>query len=88
MHCPPHVMAPIVHPPKCCTQHYFQATVVPHIHPSHTTHVNHHLFQHQHYFPHTESVTNIAFFLVLVLVRSHGDVNPDETGTAMAVPVF
>ena len=58
MHCPPHVMAPIVHPPKCCTQHYFQATVVPHIHPSHTTHVNHHLFQHQHYFPHTESVVS------------------------------
>ncbi|RAK18951.1 spore coat protein D [Anoxybacillus vitaminiphilus] len=52
----PNVTAPIVHPAKCCTQHHFQATIVPHIHPSHTTHVNHHLFQHQHYFPHTESV--------------------------------
>ncbi|AEH47688.1 CotD family spore coat protein [Parageobacillus thermoglucosidasius] len=58
MHCVPHVVAPIVHPPRCCVQHHFQATVVPHIHPSHTTHVNHHFFQHQHYFPHTESVVN------------------------------
>ncbi|MFS8631489.1 MAG: spore coat protein [Bacillales bacterium] len=58
MHCIPHVVGPIVHPPRCYVQHHFQATVVPHVHPSHTTHVNHHLFQHQHYFPHTESVVN------------------------------
>lgn len=54
----PHVMAPIVHPPKCCQQHCCETTIVPHIHPSHTQFVNHHLFQHHHYFPHTESVEN------------------------------
>jgi spore coat protein D len=58
MFCRPHVVAPIIHPPQCCVQHHFDATIVPHIHPSHTTHVNHHLFQHQHYFPHTESVVD------------------------------
>ncbi|MGG3843356.1 CotD family spore coat protein [Anoxybacillus kestanbolensis] len=58
MHCRPNMMPPIVHPTKCCTQHQVQTTIVPHIHPSHTTYVNHHLFQHQHYFPHTQSVVN------------------------------
>ncbi len=38
--------------------HTFQNTIVPHIHPSHTTTVNHHNFQHVHSFPHTESVVN------------------------------
>ncbi|MFS0782161.1 CotD family spore coat protein [Bacillus sp. 1P06AnD] len=33
-------------------------TVVPNIHPSHTTTVNKHIIQHQHYFPHTESCVN------------------------------
>ncbi|WP_370467595.1 CotD family spore coat protein [Rummeliibacillus sp. SL167] len=33
-------------------------TVVPHIHPSHTTTVNRHVINNQHYFPHTESVVN------------------------------
>ena len=32
--------------------------IVPHIHPSHTTCVNQHVFEHQHYFPHTTSVVN------------------------------
>ncbi|KAA0550184.1 spore coat protein CotH [Bacillus sp. BGMRC 2118] len=54
----PNIMAPIVHPTKYCVKHHFQTTIVPHIHPSHTTHVNHHMYQHNHYFPHTESVVN------------------------------
>lgn len=33
-------------------------TVVPHVHPSHTTTVNQHVFTHKHYFPHTQSVVN------------------------------
>ena len=33
-------------------------TVVPHVHPSHTTTVNKHVFTHKHYFPHTQSVVN------------------------------
>jgi len=51
-------MPPIVHPTKCCTQHHCFKTIVPHIHPSHTQHVNHHMYQHMHYYPHTESVAN------------------------------
>ncbi|PLT35261.1 hypothetical protein CUU64_05815 [Bacillus sp. V5-8f] len=35
--------------------------VVPHVHPSHTTNVNQHVFTHQHYFPHTASVVNQCF---------------------------
>ena len=33
-------------------------TVVPHVHPSHTTTVNKQVFTHKHYFPHTQSVVN------------------------------
>ncbi|MFT4414168.1 CotD family spore coat protein [Fredinandcohnia humi] len=54
----PHVMQPIVHPTKCCVKHHCATTIVPHIHPSHTQHVNRHMFQHMHYYPHTESVAN------------------------------
>jgi spore coat protein D len=54
----PNMVAPIVHPTKCCVQHHHCTTIVPHIHPSHTTNVNHHMYQHNHYFPHTESVVN------------------------------
>jgi len=35
---------------------YRQNVIVPHIHPSHTTHFQHTHYIHQHYFPHTESV--------------------------------
>ncbi|MFD2445810.1 CotD family spore coat protein [Bacillus sp. CGMCC 1.16607] len=57
MFCRPNNILPaIVHPTKCCTNHTFANTIVPHIHPSHTTTVNHQNFQHKHYFPHTQSV--------------------------------
>jgi len=36
-------------------------TVVPHVHPSHTTTVNKHMINHQHYFPHTQSVVNECY---------------------------
>ncbi|WP_435799446.1 CotD family spore coat protein [Peribacillus asahii] len=36
-------------------------TVVPHVHPTHTTTVNKHVFTHQHYFPQTQSVVNQCF---------------------------
>lgn len=58
MFCQPNICPPIVHPTKCCVNHTFEKTIVPHIHPSHTTTVNHHLFEHQHYFPHTQSAVN------------------------------
>lgn len=58
MVCRPNVLRPIVHPTKCCVNHSFSKTIVPHIHPTHTTNVNHHLFEHQHYFPHTQSAVN------------------------------
>jgi hypothetical protein len=35
--------------------------VVPHVHPSHTTNVNKHVYTHQHYFPHTESTVNECY---------------------------
>jgi len=58
MHCRPKVMPPVVYPTKCCVNNHFDKTIVPHIHPSHTTNVNHHKFEHYHYYPHTESVVN------------------------------
>ncbi|EIJ78631.1 Spore coat protein CotD [Bacillus methanolicus PB1] len=59
MYCKPsHVLPAIVHPTKCCVDHNFVNNVVPHIHPTHTTTVNHINYQHQHYFPHSQSVVN------------------------------
>ena len=56
--CPSKVLPAIVHPTKCCTNHSCQNYVVPHIHPSHTTNINHEFYAHQHYYPHTESFAN------------------------------
>ncbi|WP_404442361.1 spore coat protein [Sutcliffiella horikoshii] len=56
--CRPNMMAPIVHPTKCCVKNLYSTTEVPHIHPSHTTYVNNQQFQHKHYFPHTDSMVD------------------------------
>jgi spore coat protein D len=58
MHCRPNILPTVVHPTKCCVNHTFTNNVVPHVHPSHTTTVNHINYQHQHYFPHTQSAVN------------------------------
>ncbi|AZU63107.1 CotD family spore coat protein [Neobacillus mesonae] len=49
------VTPPIIHPTTNYVNHTFSKTVVPHIHPVHTTTVNHHMFEHKHYCPHTSS---------------------------------
>lgn len=49
---------PVVHPTKYCDTHTFSTTVVPHIHPTHNTLINHQMIQNQHYFPQTQSVLN------------------------------
>jgi spore coat protein D len=46
---------PVIHPTKQIVNHTFSTTVVPHIHPTHTTTINHHMFQHKHYCPQTVS---------------------------------
>ncbi|NHC39145.1 spore coat protein CotD [Bacillus sp. MM2020_1] len=48
-------MPPVIHPTKQIVNHTFSTTVVPHIHPVHTTTVNHHMYQHKHYCPQTAS---------------------------------
>ncbi|MFD1707190.1 CotD family spore coat protein [Siminovitchia sediminis] len=58
VNCRTNVCPAIVHPTKCCVKHHFINNIVPEIHPTHTTHVNHINYEHQHYFPHTESVVN------------------------------
>ncbi len=49
------VTPPVIHPTTNLVNHTFSTTVVPHIHPVHTTTVNHHMYQHKHYCPHTSS---------------------------------
>jgi spore coat protein D len=59
MYCRPNnVMPAVVHPTKCCVNHTFSTTVVPHIHPTHTTNVHHNMIQHKHFFPQTQSNVN------------------------------
>jgi len=49
------MMPPVIHPTQNIVNHTFSTTVVPHIHPVHTTTVNHHMYQHKHYCPQTAS---------------------------------
>jgi spore coat protein D len=59
MYCrPTKVLPAIVCPTKCCVNHQFENIVLPVVHPSHTTNVNHTNIQKQHHFPHTQSVVN------------------------------
>lgn len=65
-HFPPQMHPAQYDPPRVSPTRQFVKTniyntVVPHIHPSHTTTVNKHMINHQHYFPHTESVVNETF---------------------------
>lgn len=61
MHCCSKVWPSVIHPTKCCTNHTCSNNIVPHIHPSHTTNVHHEHFQHNHYFPQTQSnVTDVT----------------------------
>ncbi|MEH7549022.1 MULTISPECIES: CotD family spore coat protein [Bacillaceae] len=48
-------LPPVIHPTQQIVNHTFSTTVVPHIHPVHTTTVNHHMYQHKHYCPQTAS---------------------------------
>lgn len=48
----------IVYPVKENVIHKCTEETVKHIHPSHTTVVNHHLVKNEHLFPHTTSVEN------------------------------
>lgn len=51
-------MPPVIHPTQQFVNHTFSTTVVPHIHPSHVTTVNHHMFQHKHYCTSSASCCN------------------------------
>ncbi|WP_010095529.1 spore coat protein [Ornithinibacillus scapharcae] len=48
----------IVYPTKHNVVHHCTEETVQHVHPSHTTIMNHHLIQNQHVFPHSTSVQN------------------------------
>ncbi|MBM7675228.1 CotD family spore coat protein [Gracilibacillus alcaliphilus] len=48
----------VVHPTKCNVVHTCSENVVNHIHPTHTTVVNHHL-PNQHYFPRSTSANQV-----------------------------
>jgi len=61
MHCRPNMVAPIVYPTKCCVNNTYSTTVVPHIHPTHTTNVHHQMYKHLHYYPQTQSFANETY---------------------------
>ncbi|RTR30479.1 spore coat protein CotD [Robertmurraya yapensis] len=61
--CKPHVsnvLPAVVHPTKQCVNQTFTNNIVPHIHPTHTTTVNHVNYQHQHFFPQTNSTETVV----------------------------
>ncbi|WP_100011250.1 CotD family spore coat protein [Lentibacillus sediminis] len=58
----PHCGCPkqIVHPTKHNCVNQYSESVVEHVHPSHTTVMNHHLVKNKHYYPHSTSVQNTS----------------------------
>lgn len=54
-YCKPRVLPPVVHPTRYCEDHRFSKTIVPHIHPQHIKKVDHHNYEHVHYYPHSYS---------------------------------
>ncbi|MFD2630142.1 CotD family spore coat protein [Oceanobacillus kapialis] len=50
----------VVHPTKYNCVNQYSESVVEHIHPSHTTVMNHHLVKNKHFYPHSTSVQNTA----------------------------
>lgn len=48
----------VVHPVKHNVVHRHTKEIVKHVHPSHTTVMNHHLVKNKHVFPHSTSVKN------------------------------
>ncbi|MBB6452249.1 spore coat protein D [Salirhabdus euzebyi] len=60
-HCKPTAVSPVetvVYPTKHCVKNTHSVNEVNHVHPAHTTVVNHHLQKNKHYFPHTTSFAN------------------------------
>lgn len=58
---PANVMPAQVSPTQNFVKENVFEHIVPHVHPSHTTTVNKHVYNHQHYFPHTESCVEECF---------------------------
>lgn len=50
---PPNFLPPIIYPSRNFVNTNQFIHIIPHIHPSHTTTVNQHLFKHVHYCPQT-----------------------------------
>src|SRR5690625_4481625 len=48
----------VIHPVKCNVVHCNSEETIKHVHPSHTTVVNHHLIKNEHVFPHSTSFEN------------------------------
>lgn len=56
--CADKMASPIIHPAMNNTVNTFSSTLVPHVHPQHTTIVNHHVMKHAHLYPQTTSYAN------------------------------
>ncbi|MCA0990657.1 CotD family spore coat protein [Guptibacillus hwajinpoensis] len=47
--------SPVVYPTKCCVKNHYYKHNVDHIHPTHIKNVHHHMYEHNHSYPLTES---------------------------------
>ncbi|MGG4267494.1 CotD family spore coat protein [Peribacillus simplex] len=82
-HCPPNMLPTQVAPTQFSpTQQYVNTnvsnTVIPVVHPSHTTTVNKHVNTYKHYFPHTQSVVNECYTENLICGKPHNPCCPPK----------
>ncbi|AOH55465.1 hypothetical protein ABE28_013995 [Peribacillus muralis] len=65
-----------VNPTKQYVNTNVSNTVIPVVHPSHTTTVNKHVNTYKHYFPHTQSVVNECYTQNLICGKPHNPCCP------------
>lgn len=82
--CADKIVAPIMYPAMNNTVNTYSSTLVPHVHPQHTTVVNHHVMKHAHLYPQTTSYANTASNVDLGSVAGIAPVG----GFPMPTPIF
>ncbi|WP_347549944.1 CotD family spore coat protein [Pseudalkalibacillus hwajinpoensis] len=86
--------SPIVHPTKCCVKNHYYKHNVEHVHPTHIKNVHHHMYEHNHVYPLTESNEVLASHMdnyppprpTGAMPAGYGPTSPSQVAGAMQGP--
>ncbi|WP_226657637.1 CotD family spore coat protein [Guptibacillus hwajinpoensis] len=86
--------SPVVYPTKCCVKNHYYKHNVDHIHPTHIKNVHHHMYEHNHSYPLTESDEVLASHMnnyppprpTGAMPAGYAPTNPSQVAGAMQGP--